>query len=148
MGRWTKEELEQAFDKYQRAALKGARTKDWNDWANCFTTDATYFEHHYGRFWGRERILSWITETMNQWPASEMTAFPVSWYSIDQDKGWIICEVMNRMRDLGNGSIYQEPNITILHYAGEGLLSYEEDAYNPANMGTTIGAWIAAEKAL
>ena len=51
MGRWTKEELEQAFDKYQRAALKGARTKDWNDWANCFTTDATYFEHHYGRFW-------------------------------------------------------------------------------------------------
>ena len=92
--------------------------------------------------------MSWITETMNQWPASEMTAFPVSWYSIDQDKGWIICEVMNRMRDLGNGSIYQEPNITILHYAGEGLFSYEEDAYNPANMGTTIGAWIAAEKAL
>ena len=148
MGRWAKEELEQTFDKYQKAALKGAQTKDWNDWANCFTADATYVEHHYGRFWGRERILNWITETMNQWPASEMTAFPVTWYSIDEDKGWIICEVMNRMRDLGNGSIYQEPNITILHYAGEGLFSYEEDAYNPANMGTTIGAWIEAEKAL
>ena len=78
MGRWAKEELEEAFDKYQKAALKGAQSKDWSDWANCFTTDATYYEHHYGHFWGRERILNWITETMNQWPASEMTASSVT----------------------------------------------------------------------
>ncbi len=148
MGRWTRAEIEAAFDKYQAAALKGAQTKDWSDWANCFTEDATYFEHHYGRFWGRQRILDWITGVMTQEPVTHMTAFPVQWYSIDVEKGWIFCEVMNRMEDLGDGKIYQEPNITILHYAGNGLFSYEEDAYNPHNMGVTIGAWLQARKEL
>jgi hypothetical protein len=147
MARWKQKELEKAFDAYQAAALKGAQTQDWTDWANCFTEDATYIEHHSGRFWGREKILDWITETMGKWPASEMTAFPISWYSIDVDKGWIICEVMNRMRDLGDGEIYEDPNITILHYAGNGLFKYEEDVYNPQNMGSMIARWIAAEKA-
>jgi hypothetical protein len=147
MARWQRDELESAFDKYQAAALKGAQTRDWRDWAACFTPDATYFEHHYGRFWGRENILNWITRTMNEWPASHMTAFPVTWYSIDENRGWIFCEVMNRMEDLGDGKIHQEPNITILHYAGNGLFKYEEDAYNPQNMGTMISAWVTAKKA-
>ena len=148
MARFKRKEIEKAFDRYQEAALKGAQTKDWTDWANCFTEDVTYFEHHYGRFWGRENVLKWITKTMNEWPADHMTAFPITWYSIDTDKGWVICEVMNRMEDLGDGKIYQEPNITILHYAGDGLFSYEEDAYNPHNMGVTISAWIEAKKKL
>jgi hypothetical protein len=80
--------------------------------------------------------------------ASDMTAFPVKWYSIDEEKGWIICEIMNRMADLGDGKIYEEPNLTILHYAGNGLFKYEEDAYNPHNMGVTIGAWIQAKQKL
>ncbi len=29
MGRWKRKELEKAFDNYQAAALKGARTGDW-----------------------------------------------------------------------------------------------------------------------
>ncbi|MCB1844970.1 MAG: nuclear transport factor 2 family protein, partial [Halioglobus sp.] len=66
--------------------------------------------------------------------------------SIDENRGWIFCEVMNRMEDLGDGKIHQEPNITILHYAGNGLFKYEEDAYNPQNMGTMISAWITAKK--
>ena len=40
--------IEQAFDRYQAAALKGAQQGDWRDWADMFTLDATYFEHHYG----------------------------------------------------------------------------------------------------
>lgn len=148
MARWKRKELEKAFDKFKAAALKGAQTKDWEDWSNCFTEDATYIEHHYGRFWGRDTIYQWITRTMKEWPASEMTAFPVTWHTIDEEKGWIIFEVMNRMTDLGNGKIYEEPNITILRYAGRGLFSYEEDVYNPQNMGGMIGAWIEAKKAL
>lgn len=148
MGRWPREELETAFDKYQAAALKGAKQGDWRDWADCFTEDATYFEHHYGKFWGRDSIFRWISETMKPYPVNHMTAFPVSWYSIDEQKGWILCEVMNRMDDLGDGKIYQEPNITILHYAGNGLFSYEEDAYNPARMGSMIAAWIAVKESM
>lgn len=148
MARWKRKEIEKAFEKYQAAALKGAQTKDWTDWANCFTEDATYFEHHYGKFWGRDKILSWITETMTAGFALHMTAFPITWYSIDEEKGWVICEVMNRMEELGDGKIYQEPNITILHYAGNGLFKYEEDAYNPANFGVMITAWKAAREKL
>lgn len=148
MARWTRQELEEAFDRYQAAALKGAQSGDWRDWADMFTIDATYFEHHYGKFWGRETIFKWIGETMKPFPACEMTSFPVTWYSVDEEKGWIICEVMNRMNDLGDGEIYQEPNITILHYAGDGLFKYEEDAYNPHNMGVTIGRWLEAKKKL
>ena len=148
MARWTREEIEQAFEKFQAAALKGGQQADWRDWADCFTKDATYFEHHYGKFWGRENIYSWITKTMSPYPVNEMVAFPMSWYSIDVDKGWIFCEVMNRMRDLGDGQIYEEPNITILHYAGNGLFSYEEDAYNPENMGKMIGRWLQAKESL
>lgn len=148
MGRWTRDELEEAFDKYQSAALKGAQTGEWREWADIFTKDATYVEHHFGKFWGRETIYNWIMATMKPFPANEMTAFPVTWYSIDVEKGWIICEVMNRMNDLGDGNIYQEANITILHYAGNGLFCYEEDAYNPAHFETMIGNWMAAKEKL
>lgn len=148
MGRWSREEIEQAFDKFQQGAWIGAQSGEWRAWADCFTEDATYFEHHYGKFWGRETIYKWISQTMKPFPVNEMRAFPVRWYSIDTDKGWVICEVMNRMNDLGDGHIYEEPNITILHYAGNGLFSYEEDVYNPQRMGDMIGAWLAARKAI
>jgi hypothetical protein len=144
MSRWTREEIEEALDKFRAAAFKGGQTGNWRDWANCFTADATYFEHHYGKFWGRENIFNWITKTMSEFPPSKMTAFPMTWYSIDMEKGWVFCEVMNRMEDLGDGKIHEEPNLTILHYAGNGLFSYEEDAYNPANMGVMIKGWFEA----
>ena len=52
----------------------------------------------------------------------------------------MICEFQNRMRDPGDGSIHQEPNISVLKYAGDGLWSYEEDAYNPMNFTRWCGA--------
>jgi len=146
MGRWSREELEEAFDKFQAAALKGAQTGDWRDWADTFTEDATYYEHNYGKFWGRETIYNWITRTMKPYPVNEMTAFPVTWHSIDEEKGWIICEVTNRMSDVGDGKIHEAANITILHYAGNGLFSYEEDAYNPASFAVMIQDWVAAKE--
>ncbi|PLW68870.1 nuclear transport factor 2 family protein [Pseudohalioglobus lutimaris] len=148
MGRWTRDELEHAFDRYQAAALKGAQEGDWRDWADMFTVDATYFEHQYGRFWGRENIYQWISKTMGAFPASSMTAFPIRWYSIDEDKGWVICEVLNRMQDLGDGQIYEEPNLTVLHYAGNGLFSYEEDAYDRKRMGEMIVRWLKTKERL
>lgn len=144
--RWCREEIEEAFDRYQAAALKGARLADWRDWADMFTLDATYFEHQYGRFWGRETIYKWISKVMASVPHNGMQAFPVEWYSIDEDKGWVICKVLNRMQDLGDGEIYEEPNITILHYAGGGKFSYEEDAYDRQRMGQMVLRWLAARE--
>ncbi|MFK8020813.1 MAG: nuclear transport factor 2 family protein [Pseudomonadales bacterium] len=121
MGRWSKEEIEAAFDKFQAAALTAAKTCDWTEWANCFTEDCAYVEHHYGKMRGRDRILNWITETMKPYTFWHMKAFPMAWYSIGADRGWVYCEVRNRMEDLGDGEIYEEPNITILHYGGNGM---------------------------
>ena len=141
MGRWPRDEIEKAFDDYQAAALKGGTTGDWNDWADCFTVDCTYKEHLYGELGGREAVRRWIHETMGTYPGNEMPHFPIEWYVIDEERGWIVCQVWNRMADPGDGSIHQEYNITILHYAGEGLFSYEEDIYNPHHFGELIGRW-------
>ena len=51
-------------------------------------------------------------------------------------------EVQNTMRDPGDGSVHQRPNITILKYAGDGLWSYEEDAYNPMNFMVMVQEYV------
>ena len=148
MSRWTREEMESALDKFKAATWKGAQTRDWRDWSECFTEDVTYFCHKNGRFWGRARVLDFISELMSQYPLTHMTAFPVPWYSIDVEKGWIFLSVLNRMQDLGDAEIYEEHNLTILHYAGNGLFSYEEDAFNPERMVAMIARWQAAKDRL
>ena len=80
---------------------------------------------------GREAIRKWIVDTMTTPPVDQMTSFPIEWYMIDEDRGWITCHVWNRMADPGDGSIHQAYNFTLLKYAGDGLWSYEEDIYDP-----------------
>jgi hypothetical protein len=141
MGRWSREEIESSFDRYQAAALRGGTTGDWDAWAECFTEDCSYKEHLYGEMGGREAIRTWIHKVMSTYPGSEMCHFPIEWYVVDEDRGWIVCHVWNRMKDPGDGSIHQEYNLTVLHYAGGGMFSYEEDIYNPAHFGTMVAAW-------
>ena len=142
MGRWSRVEIEDAFDRYQAAALKGGTTGDWSDWADCFTEDCTYKELLYGEIGGRAAVLAWITKVCaDTYPGNEMPHFPIEWYIVDEDRGWIVCQVWNRMRDPGDGSIWQEYNFTLLKYAGGGRFSYEEDIYNPAAFGTMLEGW-------
>ena len=142
MGRWSRAELEEAFDRYQAAALQGGTTGDWTAWADCFTEDCTYKEHLYGEIGGRAAVLSWITRVCAEtYPGNEMPHFPIEWYIVDEERGWIVCQVWNRMSDPGDGSIHQEYNFTLLKYAGGGMFSYEEDIYNPAAFATMITTW-------
>jgi ketosteroid isomerase-like protein len=134
-------EIEAAFARYQTVAAEAGRSGDWNPWADLFTEDATYIEHLYGTMQGREAIRSWITETMSTFPGSEMPEFPIGWSVIDEEKGWVICQVWNRMADPGDGSVHEAYNITVLHYAGDGCWSYEEDVYNPAHFVSMIAGW-------
>jgi SnoaL-like domain len=148
MGRWTREELELAFDHYQRLALRAGTTGDWDAWADQFTEDATYVEHLFGTFGGREAIRRWIKATMATYPNSEMKYFPIDWYVIDEERGWIVAKVWNRMADPGDGSLHQEYNFTLLKYAGDMQWSYEEDVYNPASFGTMVQGWLATKARL
>lgn len=138
---FTRAEIEETFARYQEVAAKAATSGDWTDWAAMFTEDATYLEHHFGRFQGRAAIHEWIEKTMATPPNNEMTSFPIEWYVIDEDKGWVICCVQNRMADPGDGKLHQAENWTLLEYAGDGKWSYEEDLYNPNEFGEMIQAW-------
>ena len=147
MTRWTRQELEDAFATYQNAAAKAARTGDWAPWADLFTDDAEYVEHLFGTMHGRDAIRSWISETMSTYPGNAMPAFPIGWSVIDEERGWVVCQVWNRMADPGDGSVHQAYNFTLLKYAGDGLWSYEEDVYNPLEAQQVIEAWTAAKEA-
>lgn len=148
MGKWTREELERAFDNYQRLALRAGTTGDWDAWADQFTEDATYVEHLFGTFGGREAIRRWIKATMAVHPNSEMKYFPIDWYVVDEERGWIVAKVWNRMVDPGDGSLHQEYNFTLLKYAGNMQWSYEEDVYNPAPFAKMVQGWLETKQRL
>ena len=54
MGRYSRQEIVDAFAKYNEARIRSQETNDWSIWAQCFTEDARYIEHAYGELHGRE----------------------------------------------------------------------------------------------
>jgi len=135
-------EIERAFLRFQEVSAKCAAVQQWREWSELFTEDATYIEHHYGVMHGRQEIYEWIQSTMNEFPVTEMTEFPIEWYVIDEERGWVICQVWNRMNDPGDGALHQAYNFTLLKYAGDDQWSYEEDIYNPAAFESMIRTWL------
>ena len=148
MGRFSRAELEAAFQNFQDTALEAGTSGDWARWADLFTEDATYIEHLYGTLGGREAIRNWICKTMSETPNDQMKYFPVEWYMIDEEKGWVVAHVWNRMVDPGDGSLHQAYNFTLLKYAGNGKWSYEEDIYNPEHFKTMVVGWLKRRKEL
>ena len=144
---WSRDELERAHQHYMDTAARCASSGEWRDWADLFTDDAVYLEHTFGTFHGADEIYEWIAPLMAEWPNRAMNSFPHSWCVCDEERGWWICRIENRMEDPGDGSVHQAHNITVLHYAGDMKFSYEEDAYNPASFGPMIQAWTEASAA-
>ncbi len=148
MTTFSRGEMEREFEAYQERGRVAGSSGDWGPWADQFTEDALYLEHLYGRFEGREAIRSWITETMAPFPNNQFVEFPIEWAIFDEDRGWIVCEVQNRLSDPGDGSIHQASNYTRLVYAGDGMWSYEEDIYNPESMAVAVQGWLARRREL
>jgi len=136
-----RQELEAAFAGYQSTVAEITASGEWDRFAEMFTADASYVEHAYGEFAGREEIRPWIIRTMTTFPGSDMTSFPVAWSVLDEEQGRVVCEIRNLMRDPGDGSVHEASNITILDYAGDGLWSREEDVYNPQKFADMVLAW-------
>jgi hypothetical protein len=144
---YSREELESAFAHYQATVRRASAEHDWTLFAGLFTEDASYNEHAYGRFSGRPAIAEWAVRTMTTFPGSAMVGFPISWSVLDTERGWVVCEVQNVMPDPGDGTVHQSPNLTILHYAGDNLFSYEEDVYNPTRFMEMVAGWAAVAEA-
>jgi SnoaL-like domain len=142
MGQWSRGELESALEHHKQVVVEIGKSWDWSRYADLFTEDATYKEHVYGTFQGRDAIRNWIVPTMNQFPGNEMPFYPSSWHAIDEEKGWVFCEFLNQMKDPGDGSIHEAANLSVFRYAGDGLWSYEEDAYNPMNFRVMVRGYV------
>src|SRR5689334_1871073 len=137
----TAAELEQAFADYQAAVTGIVASGDWSSFADLFTEDATYEEHAFGSFVGREAIRAWVVETMTSFPGNTMSSFPMAWRVVDAPTRRVICEVRNLMPDPGDGSVHEASNLTILTYGGDGLWSREEDVYNPMRFAQMSVGW-------
>jgi hypothetical protein len=146
MGRWSRQELEEAYEEYQRVSLEAFRSGNFDLWVDLFTEDCTYVEHFFGTFGGREAVKRFITLANGTYPTTEMKYYPVEWYIIDEDRGWVVAYVWNRMTDPGDGSIHQEANIHLLKYAGHGKWKYEEDVYNPLRFADMLEGWEQAKE--
>ena len=140
-------EIEQAFVDYQAAVAGIASSGDWASFADLFTRDATYEEHAFGSFTGREAIRAWVVDTMTSFPGNTMSSFPIAWHVVDQPTQRVICEVRNLMPDPGDGTVHEASNLTILTYAGDGLWSREEDVYNPMRFAQMCVAWAEVAEA-
>jgi uncharacterized protein (TIGR02246 family) len=134
-------EIEDAFTAYQDTVAGIAATGEWERFADLFTPDATYVEHAFGTFSGREAIREWSVATMTAFPGNTMTSFPIAWHVLDPPTDRVICEVRNLMPDPGDGSVHEASNLTILTYGGDGLWSCEEDVYNPMKFAQMSVDW-------
>ncbi|MBO9523945.1 MAG: nuclear transport factor 2 family protein [Nocardioidaceae bacterium] len=133
--------LQFGFDRYLHAVEEIAASGDWSRFADLFTEDATYCEHAYGDFEGREQIREWIVRTMTTYPGNEMVGFPPSWFVLDPPTNRVICDIRNIMRDPGDGSVHEASNITILTFDDAGNLVREEDIYNPQKFADMVREW-------
>jgi hypothetical protein len=137
-------EIEEAFATYQEAVVGIAASGEWERFADLFAEDATYEEHAFGTFTGREAIRAWVLSTMTSFPGNTMTSFPIAWHVLDLPTQRVICEVRNLMPDPGDGSVHEASNLTILTYGGDGRWSREEDVYNPMRFAQMALGWCRA----
>jgi len=116
---------------------------DWAAYVDDFTEDVEYVEHAFGTMHGKDAVRAWVVKTMSAFPGRIMTGFPIAWTVIDPAIGRIVCEIRNPMPDPGDGTVFDEPNITILDYAGDGKWSRQEDVYNPLRFHAMTKQWAA-----
>ena len=121
MGKFSRSELEAAFQKYWRT---GAVDEDWDGFADNFTPDARYVEHILGALSGREAIRSWIKPIMEEY-CELYTAY--EWHTVDEEGGRAIVYMQNRRDHPSGVGTIDFPGITILEYGGDGLWKAEED---------------------
>ena len=140
-GRFSAEEITEAYAAMHARVQHYASSGDWEPFAEHFTEDAEYVEHAFGTFHGRDEIRAWSVRTMTSFPGGVMTGFPIAWQVVDVPTSRLICEIRNLMPDPGDGSQLEEPNLTIMTYAGDGLFSREEDVYNPLRFARMATTW-------
>jgi len=138
---FSRDELSEAFDEFERTVSRSATTRDWDPWVEHYTPDVLYVEHAAGTMRGKDQVRTWIHKTMTTFPGNHMTAFPSLWTVFDEATGRVICELDNPMADPGDGTIISATNISIVTYAGDGKWCRQKDIYNPLRFLAATAKW-------
>jgi len=151
--RWPHAEIEAAVKNFDEVCQRAFLSHDHEEWVQCFTDDVIYREMAMSMddtFWpamrGRDQTRGWINAVFNNFPIDRMMLFPVSWFVIDAERGWVVLEWRNQMADPGNGELFEERSYTRLKYGGNGQFRFEEDVYDPSRMREMIVRWMEARR--
>jgi ketosteroid isomerase-like protein len=132
---------EEALEAYGRfVALRDeidAGRQPWWALADFFTEDAVYIDPAWGRVEGRDRIRVFFEESMagltgHGWSTRENWTMAEGHRVVSQ---WD--QILGRKED---GSPWLVPGLSILYYAGSGLLCYSHDMLNMAHVAETLRA--------
>jgi hypothetical protein len=143
--RFSREELEQAHDRYVARSDRCAETGDWAPYGDQFTEDAVYVEHFLGTFHGRDAIRAWITESMKAYP--EMR-FPQVRRMFDEERRQVLFAAWNELPDIDGNGPYRIISWSLIDYAGDDRWSRQEDLYDSAAMVAMISRYEQAKAAL
>jgi ketosteroid isomerase-like protein len=108
----------------------------WSTIGQWFTEDAVFIDPAWGRVVGRDKIATFMNHAMT---GLEDWSFPEEWTMVDGDR--VVTFWWNRLPGTGpDGTPYQAPAFSVLHYAGNGLFDYELDLVNMAEVGELAGS--------
>jgi ketosteroid isomerase-like protein len=130
-------EIQATVDAYValRARIE-AGDATWIDLAAFFTDDAVYIDPAWGRIQGIEEIRAFLVDSMR---GLEDWRFPLRLAAIEGDEVVTVwTQVLPGTRD--DGRPYHQTGVSILHYAGDGKFSYEEDLLNMAHVLEDLAA--------
>jgi hypothetical protein len=146
MPTYSERELE-ALESYKGYVAQRSRCErgeaPWSSLGDWFTADAVFVDPAWGRLQGREemaRFFGWSMAGLDGWD------FPEQWTTVDGDR--LVTFWWNRVpgtRD--DGTPFQVPAVSILHYAGDGRFDYELDLMNIAEVTEVLAAsaWAPGE---
>ncbi|CAB4727113.1 MAG: nuclear transport factor 2 family protein [Actinobacteria bacterium] len=139
---------QEALDAYRRyidqreLCIDG--TAPWSAIGAFFTDDAIFIDPAWGRVVGREQIAAFFDMSM---AGLEGWSFPEEWTTVDGDR--VVTFWWNRLPGTrADGTAYQAPAFSVLHYAGDGLFDYELDLMNIVEVGELLGesGWLPPQE--
>jgi hypothetical protein len=145
MSGWTRAEIEREWERYKQVALECGPAENWDPFCDLYTEHAVMVIAGGIKIGGREAMKRWYRAAFSEEPFKYLYYYPVPWAIIDEYRGYVACEFQMRMADPGDGSVHESSCFSILHYAGNGLWSYEEDKYDPAELEAMIAGWVEAK---
>lgn len=137
-----RDEVEASFHKYMDSVQEAMRTMDFKTWIeNAFTEDARYIDRGLGTRQGRAAIIDWMGSLMDSFPGE--FCYRHDWHMIDGDR--VVSYHHDGFPDPAGGDPHECPVVSILHYAGDGRWSYEEDVYNAKEFEAALSAYLEAK---